>query len=133
MAYQNGRAYPKEELVSPLSLPDQETLDAFERMALEVFRVRLTEEEIKDCLWLSYADMLIFSEDQWKSAMKQSRSYRDLYQKHYELVEEFNRLLGHSLEELEMSELTIVLVNDQRMYSPKGRYIDILYRQRGIF
>ena len=32
-----------------------------------------------------------------------------------------------------MNELTIVLVNDQRMYPPKGRYIDILYRQRGIF
>ena len=120
-------------MVSPLSLPDEETLEAFERIALEFFRVRLTEEDIKDCLWLSYADMLIFSEDQWKSAMKQSRIYRDLYQKHYELVEDFNRLLGHSLGDLEMNELTIVLVNDQRMYPPKGRYIDILYRQRGIF
>ncbi|MBO0413464.1 helix-turn-helix domain-containing protein [Enterococcus hulanensis] len=129
----NGRHYPESDLISPLSLPDEETLEAFERMALEVFRVRLTKEEIKDCLWLSYADMLIFSEDQWKSAMKQSRSYRDLYQKHHELVEDFNRLIGRSLDELERNELTIVLVNDQRMYLPKGRFIDILYRQRGIF
>ena len=86
MANQKRSTYQKEELVSPLSLPDQETLDAFERIAFRSFRVRLTEEDIKDCLWLSYADMLIFSEDQWKSAMKQSRIYRDLYQKHYELV-----------------------------------------------
>ncbi|MGM0174638.1 helix-turn-helix domain-containing protein [Enterococcus sp. DIV0800] len=129
----NGRFYPQNELISPLSMPDKETLDSFERMALEVFRVRLTNEQVKDCLWLSYADMLVFSEDQWKSAMKQSRTYRDLYQKHYELVEEFNRLIGRSLNEDEKSELTIVLVNDQRMYSPKGRFIDILYRQRSIF
>jgi DNA-binding Lrp family transcriptional regulator len=129
----NGRHYPKCDLISPLSLPDVETLEAFERMAVEVFRIRLTDEDIKDCLWLSYADMLIFSEDQWKSAMKQSRTYRDLYQKHFELVEEFNNLIGRSLDELERSELAIVLVNDQRMYSTKGKYIDILYRQRGIF
>lgn len=129
----NGRFYPQNELISPLSMPDKETVDSFERMALEVFRVRLTNEQVKDCLWLSYADMLVFSEDQWKSAMKQSRTYRDLYQKHYELVEEFNRLIGRSLSEDEKHELTIVLVNDQRMYSPKGRFIDILYRQRSIF
>ena len=129
----NGRHYPKCDLISPLSLPDVETLEAFERMAVEVFRIRLTDEDIKDCLWLSYADMLIFSEDQWKSAMKQSRTYRDLYQKHFELVEEFNNLIGRSLDELERSELAIVLVNDQRMYSTKGKYIDILYRQRGVF
>ncbi|MGO3609645.1 MAG: helix-turn-helix domain-containing protein, partial [Enterococcus sp.] len=129
----NGRHYPKCDLISPLSLPDVETLEAFARMAVEVFRIRLTDEDIKDCLWLSYADMLIFSEDQWKSAMKQSRTYRDLYQKHFELVEEFNNLIGRSLDELERSELAIVLVNDQRMYSTKGKYIDILYRQRGIF
>lgn len=129
----NQRFYPQNELASPLSLPDEATLEAFERMVLDVFRVRLTEEQIKDCLWLSYADMLVFSQDQWKSAMKQSRSYRDLYQKHSELVEEFNHLIGNSLSEAEVSELTIILVNDQRMYSPKGRYLDILYRQRGIF
>ncbi|MGO3780864.1 MAG: helix-turn-helix domain-containing protein, partial [Enterococcus viikkiensis] len=75
----NGRFYPQNELISPLSMPDKETVDSFERMALEVFRVRLTNEQVKDCLWLSYADMLVFSEDQWKSAMKQSRTYRDLY------------------------------------------------------
>ncbi|GAA2903794.1 helix-turn-helix domain-containing protein [Enterococcus pseudoavium] len=129
----NQRFYPQNELASPLSLPDEATLEPFERMVLDVFRVRLTEEQIKDCLWLSYADMLVFSQDQWKSAMKQSRSYRDLYQKHSELVEEFNHLIGNSLSEAEVSELTIILVNDQRMYSPKGRYLDILYRQRGIF
>lgn len=129
----NSRLYPVEELISPLSLPDEEILDAFGRMALEVFRLRLTTEQIKDCLWLSYADMLVFSEDQWKSAMKQSRSYRDLYQKHVELVGEFNRLINYSLNEDEERELAIVLVNDQRMYTTKGRYIDILYRQRSIF
>lgn len=129
----NERFYPPEELISPLTLPDEETLEAFSRMALEVFRVRLTPEQMKDCLWLSYTDMLVYSEDQWKSAMKQSRTYRDLYQKHFELVEEFNRLINYSLSESEMNELTIILVNDQRMFSPKGRYIDILYRQRGNF
>lgn len=49
----NDRHFPESELISPLTLPDEETLESFERMALEVFRVRLTEEEIKDCLWLS--------------------------------------------------------------------------------
>lgn len=129
----NGRFYPQNELNSPLSMPDKETLDSFERMVLEVFRIRLTKEQVKDCLWLSYADMLVFSEDQWKSAMKQSRTYREFYQTHYELVDEFNQLIGHSLNEGEKRELAIVLVNDQRIYSPKGRFIDILYRQRSTF
>lgn len=129
----NGRYYPKEDLISPLTLPDDETLEAFEQVGLEVFRIRLSKEQIKDCLWLSYADMLVFGEDQWKSAMKQSRSYRDLYQKHYGLVEKFNSLIGNTLKEEEKSELTVVLINDQRIYPTKGRYIDILYRQRTIF
>lgn len=91
----NGRFYLQNELISPLSMPDKETLDSFERMVLEVFRIRLTKEQVKDCLWLSYADILVFSEDQWGSAMKQSRTYRELYQTHYELVDAFNQLIGH--------------------------------------
>lgn len=129
----NGRYYPQNELISPLALPDEQTVDSFSRMVLEVFRVRLTPEQIKDCLWLSYSDTLVFSEDQWKSAMKQSRTYRDLFQKHLELVEDFNRLVGRSLDADARDELAIALVNDQRMYSPKGCFIDILYRQRIIF
>lgn len=48
-------------------------------------------------------------------------------------MREFNRLINYSLNEDEERELAIVLVNDQRMYTTKGRYIDILYRQRSIF
>lgn len=129
----NNRLYPSIELISPLSLPDTKTLNSFKEMVFEVFHVRLTLTDIKDCLWLSYTDVLIFSEDQWKFAIKHRKNYLDLFQKHHELVEEFNKLLGNILDELEKKELAIVLMNDQQMYSPRGRYIDILYRHRGVF
>lgn len=72
----NGHYYPKEELDSDLMLPERQALDAFKRMAMEVFRVKLSSDKIKDCLWLSYADIVVASRSQLHSALKKKTSMR---------------------------------------------------------
>ena len=69
----NGHYYPNLELNSDLMLPERQILDAFKRMALEVFRVKLSSDKIKDCLWLSYADVVVASKTQLNSALRMRR------------------------------------------------------------
>lgn len=67
MADQNGHYYPKSKLNSDLMLPEKQLLDAFKRMAMEVFRVKLSSDKIKDCLWLSYGDVVVASKVNYKA------------------------------------------------------------------
>lgn len=78
-------------------LPERQILDAFKRMALEVFRVKLSSDKIKDCLWLSYADVVVASKTQLNSALRREDEYASYYYRHLELVEEFDSLLNFSL------------------------------------
>lgn len=66
----NGHYYPKEKLGSHLMLPDVPILDAFKRMAMEVFRLKLSADLVKDCLWLVYSDSVVSSIGQLHSAFK---------------------------------------------------------------
>ncbi len=129
----NGHYYPKEELGSHLMLPERNILDAFRRMSMEVFRLNLSSEEIKDCLWLSYSDTVVSSKIQLHSALKKEGDYVDYYYRHLELVEEFDSLLNFSLGHEKKQEVTINLLNEHLIYSPSGKRIDILFRQRKIF
>lgn len=129
----NGHYYPKEALGSHLRLPEKAILEAFKRVALEVFRVKLPSEMIKDCLWLSYGDVVVASKPQLYEALRESWDYADDYYRHLELVEEFDSLLNFTLGDEKKQELTIALLNEQRIYAPEGKFIDILFRQRMIF
>lgn len=129
----NGHYYPNLELNSDLMLPERQILDAFKRMALEVFRVKLSSDKIKDCLWLSYADVVVASKTQLNSALRREDEYASYYYRHLELVEEFDSLLNFSLGNDKKQELAIVLMNEHRIYEPDGQLIDILFRQRRIF
>ncbi|MDT2533200.1 helix-turn-helix domain-containing protein [Enterococcus raffinosus] len=129
----NGHYYPKSKLNSDLMLPEKQMLDAFKRMAMEVFRLKLSSDKIKDCLWLSYGDVVVASKSQLQSALKKDDAYADFYYHHLELVEEFDSLLNFSLGNDKKQDLAIVLMNEHRIYGPDGQYIDILFRQRKIF
>lgn len=129
----NGHYYPKEELGSHLMLPERNVLDAFKRMSMEVFRLKLSSEEIKDCLWLCYSDIVVASKAQLHAALKREGSYADLYYRHLELVEEFDSLLNFSLGNQKKQEVTITLLNEHLIYSSDGKRMDILFRQRAIF
>lgn len=93
----NGHYYPKSKLNSDLMLPEKQLLYAFKRMAMEVFRVKLSSDKIKDCLWLSYGDVVVASKSQLQSALRKEDGYADFYYRHLELVEEFDSLLNFSL------------------------------------
>ncbi len=129
----NGHYYPKSKLNSDLMLPEKQLLDAFKRMAMEVFRVKLSSDKIKDCLWLSYGDVVVASKSQLQSALRKEDGYADFYYRHLELVEEFDSLLNFSLGNDKKQDLAIVLMNEHQIYEPEGQYIDILFRQRKIF
>lgn len=129
----NGHYYPKEKLGSHLMLPDVPVLDAFKRMAMEVFRLKLSADLVKDCLWLVYSDSVVSSIGQLHSAFKKGGEYIESYYHHLELVENFDRLLNFSLGNEKKQAVTLVLLNEHRLYAPDGQLIDILFLQRRIF
>ena len=95
--------------------------------------MKLSSDKIKDCLWLSYADVVVASKTQLNSALRREDEYASYYYRHLELVEEFDSLLNFSLGNDKKQELAIVLMNEHRIYEPDGQLIDILFRQRRIF
>ena len=49
---------------------------------MEVFRLKLSSDKIKDCLWLSYGDVVVASKSQLQSALKKEDEYADFYYRH---------------------------------------------------
>lgn len=129
----NQHYYPKKELRSHLKLPEKQTLDSFKQMALEAFRMSISSENIKDCLWLFYSDSVVISETQLLNTLNKRRKYADEYYIHLKLVEEFNYLLNFSLGIDEKRALTVVLMNEHGLYPSDGKFINILFLQRKIY
>ena len=91
----NKHHYPQEELrTKPLVLPEGKTVEELSLMIKEVFQLSISDELLRDCLWLSFTDSLIFSEKHRKAALKDNPRYKQLFKMHMELTEEFAKLLG---------------------------------------
>lgn len=130
----NGHEYPKEELrTKGLVLPEKESINQFGHVVSEVFQLNLTDEMMRDCLWLSFSDAIIFSSDHLNAALGDNPRYRQMFNAHLKLSEDFAELLGESFDEQRLFELTTVLVNDVYLYEKKGEFIAILRKSRTTF
>lgn len=130
----NRHAYPADELREyGLVLPNKHACNDFSNTVHELFHMHLTEEVMKDCLWLLYSDALVFNKKQQASALENNPRYSKLYNIHNELVEEFNHLTGEKLSREQMDYLTTAVLNDCYLYDPNGKYISILSKSRSVF
>ena len=130
----NKHHYPQEELrTKPLVLPEGKTVEELSLMIKEVFQLSISDELLRDCLWLSFTDSLIFSEKHRKAALKDNPRYKQLFKMHMELTEEFAKLLGGTLDKERKIELTTVLLNATYLLDEKGDFLSILRKNRTIF
>jgi DNA-binding Lrp family transcriptional regulator len=130
----NGHDYPKEELrIEGLALPMELPYKELRQSVREGADLTLTPEMTRDGLWLLFSDSIVFSWKHRELAMKDNEKYRQLFHRHYELVEAYNELLGHRLTKQNCIDLATVLSNDFYLYDPDGQYLCLLWRNRTIF
>lgn len=131
----NDHTYPEEELrTTGLFLPEKEETSDFRDMVSEVFRLQLTDELMRDCLWLSFSDSIVFSDSHRLAALRDNTRYKKMFAFHLKLVEQFLDLTGGAVDEKEMYDLTTVLLNDVYLYDEKkSEFLTILRNSRGTF
>ncbi|MBO0454209.1 helix-turn-helix domain-containing protein [Candidatus Enterococcus murrayae] len=130
----NGHYFPAEALrTEGLLLPDSETIIPFKSLVSDVFGLSLTDEVMRDCLWLSYSDAVVFSKAHREQALADNSRYRQLFKKHLTLTNAFMKLMGDSPEEERVLELTTTLVNAVYLYDERGEFVSILRKNRTIF
>ncbi|MGG5369900.1 helix-turn-helix domain-containing protein [Enterococcus sp. AZ196] len=129
-----GHPFPKEALrTEGLKLPQGASYQALKQAVREKLDMELTPNMLRDTLWLTFSDSIVFSVPHLKLALTDNLRYQQLFAQHYELVEEYNKMLGYHLSRNSKFGLTIVLSNDFYMHDPQGRYICILRRNREAF
>ncbi|EOH91113.1 helix-turn-helix domain-containing protein [Enterococcus pallens] len=130
----NGHNYPKFELRKDgFIIPEKKYFDELSKTAHELFRIHLTDETMRDAMWLIYADAVVFSYQHRNLALSDNHRYQTMYSKHYELAEEFNRLVGGKMSEQQLIDMTSVLNNDHYLYDRDGAFVSILRRSRDTF
>lgn len=131
----NDHPYPKEELrTMGVFLPEKEETSDFRDIVSEVFRLHLTDDMMRDCLWLSFSDSIVFSKSHREVALKDNTRYKKLFMVHLKLVEQFTNLTGGAVDEEGLYELTAVLLNDIYLYDEKkSEFLTILRNSRATF
>lgn len=62
----SSRRTPNEAVI----IARRKTVEALSSMIKEVFQLTVSDELLRDCLWLSFSDSLIFSQEHRKAALK---------------------------------------------------------------
>lgn len=130
----NGHYYPKDELrILGLKLPQSESYERLLEAIRESMGMELTPAHLRDCLWLSFSDAIVFSVTHREYALTDNFKYQDLFMQHYELVQEYDELLGYRLSKQDKINLTTVLCNEFYLCDPKGKFISVLWDNRSVF
>lgn len=130
----NGHPFPEEDLrTAGLALPKIEDVAEFRDAVSDLFQLHLSNEQMRDCLWLSFSDAVIFSQDHRTAALADNPRYRRLFEAHLQLTERFTELLGEPFDEQRLLELTTVLMNDTYLYDESGEFLTIIRKSRTIF
>lgn len=131
----HGHTFPKEALrtAEQIVLPTGISLQMLKEAVYEAVGLELTLDMLRDSLWLTFSDSIVFSLLHRKIALTDNNKYRRLFMQHYSLVEEFNEMLGHRLTNLNCLDLATVLNNEFYLCDPNGQYVGVLWRFRSFF
>lgn len=129
----NGHSLSKAKLAqNEFELPERPIINEFSQTVSEVYKLQLTDDQLRECFWTQYANEIVFSEAHLKKAL-QNADYHTLFMQHKELVTEFEQLLGDSLGEEKHDLLTLTLMNDVFFYPKAGDFVMMLRRSRFDF
>lgn len=130
----NNHAYPKHELRKlGLNLPQKESYKQLEKVVWEIVGIRLSRDILRDCLWLSFSDAVVFSINHREYALIDNPRYQYLYMLHYDLVREFDELLGCRLSKKDKINFATVLCNDVYLYDTDSTFLNLLWDNRVFF
>lgn len=130
----SGHHFPKDELrTDGIILPMEYSYKRLKQAVRESVELELTPEMLRDTLWLTFSDAIVFSIAHREMAMSDNPKYRRLFMQHFSLVDEFNHMLGDKLSKRERIDLTTVLSNDFYQCNPQGKYLGVLWRNRSVF
>lgn len=130
----NGHRFPKEALRSTgLELPETATYQALKQVTQDSLSIMLSPAVLRECLWLSFSDAVVFSAAHRQQALADNPKYQELYEQHVELVTEYNQLIGQHLTSQKVMDLATILSNDFYFQRPDGCYIGLLRRNRFVF
>jgi len=129
-----GHEFPKDQLrTQEFKLPMGKSYEALKQAVKKNLDMELTTEMLRDTLWLTFSDSVIFSFPHLQLALTDNPRYQELFNKHYELVENYNEMLGYRFSRNSKLGIAIVLSNDFYMYDPQGKFICILRKNREAF
>lgn len=130
----SGHTFPAEELrTETFILPKGLSYKMLRQAVRDGVDLELTPEMVRDTLWLTFSDAIVFSPAHRELALTDNPKYQRLFTQHYALVEEFNQLLGNRLTNVDQINLATVLNNDFYLCNPHGKYLGILWRNRLVF
>lgn len=130
----SGHHYPEDELrTDGIILPMELSYKRLKQAVREGVELELTPEMLRDTLWLTFSDAIVFSIEHRDLAMTDNPKYRRLFMQHYELAEEFDKILGNPMTNLNKTDLATVLTNDYYLCNPQGKYLGVLWRNRTVF
>lgn len=129
-----GHRFPKEELrTNAILLPTGLAYKKLKQALREGVGLELTIEMVRDALWLTFSDAIVFSLLHRDVALLENPRYRRLFTQHYALAKEFDEMLGNRLSNLNRLDIATVLCNDFYLCDPNGKYIGVLWRNRSVF
>lgn len=130
----NDHYYDKQELRKlGLKVPQKETYALLKRMIKKSSGLDLTPDFMRDCLWLSFSDSIVFSNTHREYALIDNPRYQRLFMQHYELINKYDEMLGYRLTENEKNDYTTLLCNTVYLYDPDSAAINLLWDNRLFF
>ena len=130
----NNHPFPKEELrTKGIKLPFGESYKELKKVVREIVAMDLRPFILQDCLWATFSDSIVFSIPHRELAMTDNPKYQELFMRHYELVQDYDKMLGYRFSKQDKIDLTTVLCNDFYLYDPEGQFIGVLWRNRADF
>lgn len=130
----NNHPFPTADLRQMgIKLPFDQSYKKIKTVVKEIAGIDLRPYILQDCLWTTFSDSIVFSIPHRELAMTDNPKYQELFMRHYELVTDFDQMLGQHLSKQEKIDLTTVLSNDFYLYDPDGQYIGVLWRNRTAF
>ena len=130
----SGHEFPKKELrTKAILFPTGISYNKLKQAVKEGVGLKLTTDMIRDTLWLTFSDAIVFSLLHREVALLDNPKYRRLFVQHYALAKEFDEMLGNRLSNLNRLDIATVLCNDLYLCDPNGKYIGVLWRNRSVF
>ena len=130
----SGHTFPKEALrTNAILLPTGFAYKKLTQAVKEGVGLELSLDMVRDSLWLTFSDAIVFSLLHREVALLDNPKYRRLFMQHYALAVEFDHLLGNRLSNLNRLDIATVLCNDFYLCNPNGKFLGVLWRNRTVF